>query len=99
MRKALAYVLVLSLAAAFTMAARTAGADSAGVSMTDCRHGAAATLDCQAADCAAACAALPMGAAGCAPASRVSDAAEVFLAPLVALAARAPDTAPPKPLV
>jgi hypothetical protein len=99
MRRALALLLAVTLAAAFPAAAQLSGTGAscgaeASSSGTDCCGSSPA-----AADCAGAGAALLLASPDRELASRISDSPETFLARLIAPPARAPDTAPPKPAV
>jgi hypothetical protein len=104
MHRALALLLAVTLAAAFPAAAQLPGVDApcgteASSSGTDCCGTTPAAADCQAADCAGAGAALLLASPDRGLASRITDSPEIFLARSIAPLARAPDTAPPKPLV
>jgi hypothetical protein len=104
MRKTLAILLAVTLAAALPAAARSSaeGAPCAAVaaaSGTDCCTGAPAAAECPVTDCAGAGTALAVASPDRGHASRMSDAPLASVARLIAPPARAPDTAPPKPVV
>jgi hypothetical protein len=104
MLRALAFILAVTLAAAFPAAAQAAGTGEpcgteSGASWTDCCSGTPRAADCPVSDCAGAGAALPVAGADRGCAALITDSPETLLARLIAPLARAPDTAPPKPVV
>lgn len=104
MRETLAVLLALTLATAFPAVAQPsaagaycgAGADVAG---PDCCPSMPAATDCQSADCAGSGAALPVAPPERGHASGITDSPETAVTQLIAPTARAPDTAPPKPVI
>jgi hypothetical protein len=104
MRRALALFLAVTLAAALPATARPsdAGAPCAAVasaSGTDCCGSAPAVVECPITDCAGAGAALPVAVPDLGHAVRTSDSPGTAVARLISPPTRAPDTAPPKPVV
>ena len=65
----------------------------------DCCGSAPAALGCPITDCVGAGAALPMAVPGLGHAIRISDSPGTSVARLICPPARAPETAPPKPVV
>jgi hypothetical protein len=104
MRRALAFLLAVTLVAAFPAAAQPSGvgapngAESSSSGM-DCCGGAPPAVDCKFAGCVGLGAVLLFASPHRAFASPMSQTPETFLARPVALPGRAPDTAPPKPAV
>jgi hypothetical protein len=104
MRKALMYLLALTLAAALPAAAQTMGADApcgvkaASTGEPGCCPSATSANDCQATDCAGWSSALLIALSPVGPAPWIADSPESLPARFVAPLARAPDTAPPKPV-
>lgn len=98
-------LLALMLAAALPAAAQPMSTGSscdtaaAGVGATDCCGDAGATPDCRPGDCAGGGAIMLMSGAERTFAALVSQTAQRPVARLLAPPARAPDTAPPKPVV
>jgi hypothetical protein len=104
MHRALALLLAVTLTAAFPAAAQPsalgaycgAGADVTG---PDCCPNPTAATDCQSADCAGSGAALPVALPERGYAPGIADSPRTPVTQLIAPPARAPDTAPPKPVV
>jgi hypothetical protein len=99
------WLLAWAFAAALPAAAQPLYAEAscdiaaAGVVATDCCGDAGATADCRPGDCAGGGAIMLMSGAERAFAALVSQSAQRPVARILAPLARAPDTAPPKPVV
>lgn len=93
---------VLVLATAFPTAGKAGGLDPVCGGMQadtgDCCPSVPSASDCQVTDCAGWSLALPISFPRAGLARRMSDAPESSLARFLAPPARAPDTAPPKPV-
>lgn len=104
MRRVLALLLAVTLAAALPATAQPLGdgapcAAVASASGTDCCGSAPAVVECPITDCAGTGAALPIALPDLGYAGRISDSPGTSVAWLICPPARAPDTAPPKPVV
>lgn len=105
MRRKTVWLLAWMFAAALSAAAQPLYAEAfcdiaaAGVVATDGCGDAGATPDCRPGDCAGGGAIMPMSGAEIALAALVSQSAQRSVARLLPPPARAPDTAPPKPVV
>lgn len=103
MRKFLAIVIGLALAAAFPVLAQPS-ADAApcpelqASAVSDCCGTSPAAAECPVTDCAGAGAALPVASPDRGHVSLVSNSPATRDARLIARPAQAPDTAPPKPV-
>jgi hypothetical protein len=104
MRRTLAFLLALTLAAAFPAAAQPPAPGAycgAGVNLTgpDCCPSTPAAADCQSTDCAGSGAALAVALPDRGYGAGIADSPRTSVTQLIAPPARAPDTAPPKPVV